>query len=127
MAEERLIEILSDEDFHTYLQETPGTVIVKFYADWCPDCTRIEAAWAEFPQRFPQVQFADLNTDESPQTAAQYDVRGIPSFLVFRGGQLVDRLYSRDAKTVQQVEEFVTSHAHSPLPGGVSISGSETE
>ncbi|MEW8978388.1 MAG: thioredoxin family protein [Symbiobacterium sp.] len=82
-------------------------LVVNFSADWCPDCRRIKDAYAAFPERFPQLHFAVVDTDASPDLAERFDVRGIPTLLVFRKGDLVDRLYSRDAKTVRQVEEFV--------------------
>lgn len=99
--------VLTDATFEEALRDAPGLLIVKFYANWCPDCRRVEAAYRQFPERFPGLSFAELNTDENPATAGLYEVRGIPSFLVFEGGRLVDRLYSRDAKTVAQVEAFV--------------------
>ncbi|MGE5591996.1 MAG: thioredoxin family protein [Bacillota bacterium] len=102
------MRVLTDDTFEPALREALGLLIVKFYANWCPDCRRVETAYRQFPERFPGVAFAELNTDENPQTASRYEVRGIPSFLVFQDGRLVDRLYSRDAKTVAQVEAFVS-------------------
>lgn len=100
------MRLLTSETFAEALQEQPD-LIVKFTADWCPDCRRIEAAYAEFPVKFEGLQFAEVDTVASKDLAERFDVRGIPSLLVFRGGELADRLYSRDAKTVKQVEEFV--------------------
>jgi len=104
---------LTDAVFAEALRQQPGFLVVKFYANWCPDCRRVEAAYRQFPERFPGLAFAELNTDENQGTARLYDVRGIPSFLVFEGGRLVDRLYSRDAKSVAQVEGFVSRFAPS--------------
>ncbi len=98
---------LTAESFDAAVREHPH-LIVNFTADWCPDCRRIKDAYAAFPERFPEIAFAVVDTEESPDLAERFDVRGIPSLLVFRGGELTDRLYSRDAKTVQQVEAFVT-------------------
>ncbi len=100
---------LTAESFDAAVREHPH-LIVNFTADWCPDCRRIKDAYAAFPERFPEMAFAVVDTEESPGLAERFDVRGIPSLLVFRGGELTDRLYSRDAKTVQQVEDFVTKH-----------------
>lgn len=101
---------LNDTNFDQWLQEHSDTVIVKFYADWCPDCRRIESAYEGFPNKYADAAFAEVNTEESPELAQRFEVRGIPSFMVFRQGQLIDRLYSRDAKSVSQVEQFVTTH-----------------
>ncbi|MHB9144134.1 MAG: thioredoxin family protein [Symbiobacteriia bacterium] len=100
---------LNDTSFDQALRETAGTLIVKFYADWCPDCRRIERGYEGFPTQFPSLSFAEINTEESPEVAGRLDVKGIPSFLVFRDGGLVRRLYSRDAKSIGQVVDFVAS------------------
>lgn len=100
------MRLLTTETFEEALREHPD-LIVKFTADWCPDCRRIESAYTEFPGKFAGLQFAEVDTVASKDLAERFDVRGIPSLLVFRSGELVDRLYSRDAKTVKQVEDFV--------------------
>lgn len=99
---------LEDNTFDTALREATKPLIVKFYANWCPDCRRVEKAYEEFPTTYPDLEFTEVNTEENPDLVEQFDVRGIPSFLVFRGGELSDRLYSRDAKSVKQVEDFIT-------------------
>jgi thioredoxin-like negative regulator of GroEL len=85
-----------------------GKVIVKFYTDWCPDCHRIDKGFAEYAAaNQSRAVFAEINADQVQEVAERFDVRGIPSFLVFEKGELVDRLYSRDAKSVKQVTDFV--------------------
>lgn len=101
------MKTLNDSSFDQALKEIDRTLIVKFSADWCPDCRRIDPAYINFPTKFPALEFAEIDTEESIAVSQRFDVRGIPSLLVFRNGELVDRLYSRDAKTVRQVEEFV--------------------
>ncbi len=99
------LRLLTSQTFDEVVRENRN-LIVKFAADWCPDCRRIEKAYASFPERF-DVAFAEVDTIQNVDLAERFDVKGIPTLLVFRDGEMVDRLYSRDAKTVQQVEEFV--------------------
>lgn len=101
---------LTSSTFDEVLEQSNGKVIIKFAADWCPDCRRIEGAYEQFPTKHPDLVFAEVDSREERDLAERYDVRGIPSLLVFQGGELVDRLYSRDAKTVKAVEAFVTNH-----------------
>jgi thioredoxin-like negative regulator of GroEL len=105
------MKMLNDSSFDRALKEAQGTLVVKFSADWCVDCRRIEPAYKEFPTQFPAMEFAEIDTVESLQVSQRFDVRGIPSVLVFRNGELVDRLFSRDAKTARQVAEFVGRQA----------------
>lgn len=85
-----------------------GRVIVEVYANWCPDCRRIEGRLAPWSERFSdKFSMYRVNRDEVPGVADRYEVLGIPSFLVFENGELKGRLLSRDAKTARQVEDFL--------------------
>jgi thioredoxin-like negative regulator of GroEL len=101
---------LTSSTFDQVVEQSNGKVIIKFAADWCPDCRRVEGAYEQFPAKHPDLFFAEVDSQEEQALAERFDLRGIPSFLVFQSGELVDRLYSRDAKTVKAVEEFVTNH-----------------
>jgi thiol-disulfide isomerase/thioredoxin len=102
-----MLKITSEDQFDQLLAGNP-VVVVEFYTTWCPDCHRVEKAYAEYAEAHKeQAVFANLNAEEVRPIAERFDVRGIPSFLVFRNGELVERLYSRDAKTVKQVTDFL--------------------
>lgn len=99
-------KITSAQRFDELLKES-SLAIVKLETTWCPDCRRVEKGYAEYAETNKQrATFAELDADQVREVAERFDVRGIPTFLVFRDGELVDRLYSRDAKTVQQVVNF---------------------
>lgn len=68
-------------------------------------------AYAGFGSQYPEIAFGEVDIEREIELARRYDVRGMSSFLVFRNGELIDRLYGRDAKSVQQVQEFVTRHS----------------
>ncbi|KYP81613.1 thioredoxin family protein [Ferroacidibacillus organovorans] len=101
-------ELKSIEAFHDMVQS--GKTVIEFYADWCTDCKRIEPnldTWAD--QFAGQFAMARINCEEVPEIAEQFEVVGIPSFLAFDHAKLVNRLYSRDAKSKQQVESYLQS------------------
>ncbi|MBE3590210.1 MAG: thioredoxin family protein [Firmicutes bacterium] len=102
---------LTDDTFDEFLRRTPGTVIVTFHAPWCADCKRVQPVLASLPERYPHIRFADVDTEEAMEVAARFDIRGIPTLLVFEGGRLVDRLYSREAKWPQEILDFVAEVA----------------
>lgn len=101
------LELTSAEGFRAAVRQ--GRVVVEFYTHWCPDCRRVESSLTKFAAQFAE-RFTLLRMDAEAveEIAREYDVRGIPSFLAFENAELVDRLYSRDAKTVQQVEDYLT-------------------
>jgi thioredoxin-like negative regulator of GroEL len=108
-------KITTTEQFDRILADN-ARVIVKFYTTWCPDCRRIDKPWDEYAEANQQrAAFVELNAEEVLEVAERFDVRGIPSFLMFESGRLADRLYSRDAKTAKQVTDFAEKALAAPL------------
>lgn len=84
-------------------------VIVKFYAGWCPDCTRMNMFIDPIIEEYAQYEWYELNRDELPDLADKYDVMGIPSLLIFKNGEKLAHLHSANAKSPQQVIDFLVA------------------
>jgi thioredoxin-like negative regulator of GroEL len=82
-------------------------VVVKFHADWCPDCRRMDMFIDDIIEKYNQYRWYDINKDEFPEIAEKYDVMGIPSLLIYRSGEKVAHLHSANAKSPEQVTEFL--------------------
>ncbi|RWZ52288.1 thioredoxin [Halobacillus fulvus] len=82
-------------------------VIVKFQADWCPDCRRMDMFIGPILEEYNGYQWYDVNRDELPEIAEKYEVMGIPSLLIFKQGEKVAHLHSANAKTPEEVQEFL--------------------
>lgn len=82
-------------------------VIIKFFADWCPDCKRMDMFIGEIMDQYNEYKWFELNKDELPKLAEKYDVMGIPSLLLFKNGEKLAHLHSANAKTPEQVTEFL--------------------
>jgi thioredoxin 1 len=91
---------LTDGNWDAEVVEAKGTVLVDFWASWCPPCRMIapsiESLAAEFKGR---AKVGKLNVDDNPEVAARYRITSIPTLLVFRGGQLVDQRVGALPKT----------------------------
>ncbi|MTH55180.1 thiol reductase thioredoxin [Bacillus mangrovi] len=85
-------------------------VLIKFFADWCPDCTRMNFFIDEILEEYSAYQWFEINKDELPEIAENYQVMGIPSILIFKNGEKKGHLHSANAKTPDQVREFLSEN-----------------
>jgi thioredoxin 2 len=84
--------LLTDATFDRVLRETTLPVLVDFYADWCGPCRMMAPAVDELARSSAgSVLVAKLDTDASQQVAARFQIRGIPTVIVFRNGREVRR------------------------------------
>jgi thioredoxin 1 len=83
-------------------------VLVDFWAEWCGPCRMIGPVVEEIHREYDgRAVVGKLNVDHNPEISAQYGIRGIPTILVFKNGQLVDRIVGAVAKNTltQKLEE----------------------
>lgn len=80
---------VSDEDFETNVLKNEHPVLVDFWAEWCGPCKTIAPALEEIGDDLAgRLTIAKLNIDDNPQTPSKYGVRGIPTLMLFKGGQV---------------------------------------
>lgn len=98
--------IKTEEEFNEVISsEEP--VIVKFFADWCPDCKRMDMFIGEVLEEFKNYKWYEVNSDEVKGLAEKYEVMGIPSVLIFRNGEKIAHQHSAYTKTPESVTEFL--------------------
>jgi thioredoxin 1 len=82
-----VIEV-TDETFERDVLQSDTPVVLDFWAPWCGPCRAVEPILGQLEaQAEGRVEFAKLNIDENPLTAARYDVLSIPTAIVFAGGE----------------------------------------
>ncbi len=80
---------VTDDSFQTDVIDSQTPVIVDFWAQWCGPCLQIAPLLEEIATEMAgKVTVAKVNVDENPQTPSQYGVRGIPTLIVFKDGQV---------------------------------------
>ena len=99
-------EITTNEQFQEIINGDQK-VIVKFFAGWCPDCTRMDMFIDPIIEEYNGYTWYSMNRDNFPEIAEQYQVMGIPSLLIFQNGEKLAHLHSANAKSPQQVTDFL--------------------
>lgn len=83
---------VSDQSFKSDV-ESSGTVLVDFWAPWCGPCKMIAPVLEEIDGEIgDKLKIAKLNVDENPETASRFGVMSIPTLIVFKDGQPVDKI-----------------------------------
>ncbi|PLX98224.1 MAG: thioredoxin [Desulfuromonas sp.] len=92
MASDNVVQ-LSDDAFEADVLQSSVPVLVDFWASWCAPCKAISPVVDELAEEYDgQIKIGKLNVDENPATPGQFGVRGIPTLILFKDGQVVDQV-----------------------------------
>jgi thioredoxin 1 len=102
---------VSDQSFEQDVLKAEGPVLVDFWAEWCGPCKQIAPSLEEIAKEMgDKLTVAKVNIDENPQTPTQYGVRGIPTLMIFKGGQVAAMKVGAlpKSKLVEWVQQSLT-------------------
>lgn len=102
------IKTISDDSFEADVLGADGPVLVDYWAEWCGPCKMIAPVLEEIASEYgDRLTVAKLNIDENPNTPPKYGIRGIPTLMLFKDGEVAGTKVGAVSKT--QLSEFIDS------------------
>jgi thioredoxin 1 len=101
---------VNDTNFEQEIMQHEGLSLVDFWAPWCGPCRMVGPIIEQLADDFQgQVKVAKINVDEAPQAPNRFGVRGIPTVILFKGGQEVDKIVGAvpKAKFVEMINRHM--------------------
>ena len=100
---------LSGRNFQQHIARNDIPVVVDFWADWCGPCKMMAPAYAQAAVKLePQVRLAKLNTEQEQGIAAQFNIRSIPTLVIFKSGHEIARMPG--AMNSADIVRWISSH-----------------
>ena len=99
----------NDENFEPEVLGSPTPVFVDFWAPWCGPCQMMGPIVEELAGEYEesQVKIGKLNVDDSPKTTGKYEVMSVPTFIIFKNGEIADKIVG--GVTKEKLKEFIDS------------------
>lgn len=98
---------LTDKNFKVEVLGSDIPVLVDFWASWCPPCKMIEPVIEKLEKEYSgRVKVGKLNVDRNPLVAGNYKIQGVPTFITFKDGKIVDKVVAAvPEKTLRDMME----------------------
>lgn len=96
---------LTQETFNKEVLENKELVIVDFWASWCGPCKSLGPRLEEFANENPTIKVCKVNIDEQPELASQFRVMSIPTLIVFKNGEIINKSIGLISK--EQIKDLI--------------------
>jgi thioredoxin 1 len=107
IMESEHVNTVNDSDFESMVEKSELPCLVDFWAPWCGPCKAIGPVIDELAKEFAgKVQIVKMNVDESPATPGKFGIKAIPTLILFKNGEAIDRITGAVGKA--QLKELIS-------------------
>ncbi len=100
---------ITDENFEQEVLKSDKVTLVDFWATWCGPCKKLSPVIDELATQYDgKIKFVKIKADENMQTSQKYSISGVPSLLVFKDGEPVERIVNLVPKNI--IENALNKH-----------------
>jgi thioredoxin 1 len=99
---------VSSAEFENKVLQSDKPVIVDFYADWCGPCKMLAPIFEELSTEMPSAVFVKVDVERETKLAMEHQVRSIPTLILFKGGEPVERVTGLLSK--EQLKSLISKH-----------------
>ena len=92
---------LTEKTFKDEVLESDTPTFVLFWASWCTACKRMEYTLKELKEEYEtdgRIKIRKMNVDKNPGILFQYEIRGVPAYIIFNGGEIIERRIAAQSK-----------------------------
>ncbi len=105
----KIMEQINDTNFQSEVLNADKLVLVDFFATWCGPCRQMLPVMEELSSELgSQVKIVKMDVDEAPKTPDMFDIQSIPTMILFKNGQMVDKKLGAQSKA--DVAGWIKSH-----------------
>ena len=97
---------LTEGNFCGEVLQADKPVLVEFWASWCLPCKAMDPLIDRIEKEYDgRIKIGKINVDQNPKIAAEYSIRGVPAFILFKSGQILDRKVA--AQSDKQLRQMI--------------------
>jgi thioredoxin 1 len=104
-----MAKVFTDLNFAEEVTAKSGLALLDFWAEWCGPCRMVGPIIDQLAEENPEINIGKINVDDNNELAAKYGIRSIPTILILKDGEVIDKVSG--AKSLGDLKELLSKHS----------------